>query len=69
MIAVFYKFERDWRELDSTPKKMFVKIRSIDDIRGRTFTGVLRLYDWYRGEKSMLYAHDALRARQPELFD
>lgn len=69
MIAIFCKYERDFKELEFTPQKMFVKIRNVNDIRGRTFTGVLKLYDWYRGEKDMLYAYDVLRERQPELFD
>lgn len=69
MIAVFTRYQRDYKELEMTPKKMFVRIRSIKDIIGRSFSGVVRVRDWYRGEREILEAYDYLRVRQPEIFD
>ncbi len=69
MIAVFCRYERDFKELEPTPRKMFRRIRGINDIRGITFTGVIKAHDWYRGEKEITEAYDHLRVRQPELFD
>jgi hypothetical protein len=69
MIAVFTRYQKDYKELEMTPKKMFVRIRSTNDIRGRNFSGVVRAYDWYRGEREILEAYDYLRVRQPEIFD
>ena len=69
MIAVFTRYQKDYKELEMTPKKMFVRIRSIKDIIGRSFSGVVRVRDWYRGEREILEAYDYLRVRQPEIFD
>jgi len=48
---------------------MFIRIRSINDIRGIKFTGIIKAHDWYRGEKEITEAYDHLRVIQPELFD
>ena len=69
MIAVFYRYERDFKELEPTPRKMFRRIRTINDIRVVKFTGIIKAHDWYRGEKEITEAYDHLRVRQPELFD
>jgi len=69
MIAVFCRYERDFKELEPTPGKMFRRIRSINDIRGVVFTGIIKDQGWYRGEKEITEAYDHLRVRQPELFD
>jgi len=69
MIAVFCRYERDFKDLEPTPSKMFRRIRSIEDIRGIKFIGIIKTYDWYRGEKEITEAYDHLRIRQPELFE
>lgn len=69
MIAVFTRYERDYNELEMTPKKMFIRVKNINDIRGRKFSGIIRAHDWYRGERDILDAYDHLRVRQPEIFD
>jgi len=69
MIAVFCRYERDFKELESTPRKMFRRIRGINDIRGIKFIGIIKVQDWYRGEKEITEAYDYLRIRQPELFE
>ena len=69
MIAVFCRYERDFKELEPTPHKMFRRIRSINDIRGIKFTGIIKAHYWYRSEKEITEAYDHLRIRQPELFD
>jgi hypothetical protein len=69
MIAIFCKHERDFKELDPTPRKLFRQIRTINDIRGIKFDGIIKAPDWYRGNKEITEAYDHLRIRQPELFD
>lgn len=66
MIAVFAK-RRDFEDLYGTPKNYFVHISDVNSIRGRTFTGVIRLYSWYENSK-MRDAYESLQLRQPELF-
>jgi hypothetical protein len=69
MIAVFSQTESDYRFiLELTPSKMFIRIRDVNDIRGRTFTGIVRTYRWWLNKEAE-YAYDVLRTRQPELFD
>jgi hypothetical protein len=68
-VAVFCRYEREFRELEMTPAKRFKRIRTINDIRGNKFNGIIRVYDWHRGGKEMLEAYDYLRIRHPELFD
>lgn len=69
MIAVFCRYERDYKELEPTPRQMFKRIRSINDIRGIEFTGIIKARDWYMGEEEIEEAYDHLRIRQPELFE
>ena len=69
MIAVFCRYERDYKQLEPTPRQMFKRIRSINDIRGIKFTGIIRVRDWYIGEKEINEAYDYLRFIQPELFE
>ena len=69
MIAVFCRYERDLRELEPTPRKMFRRIRSINDIYGFKFTGIIKAHDWFNSEKEIIEAYDNLRIRQPELFE
>jgi len=69
MIAIFCRYERDFKELKPTPINIFRRIRSINDIRGIKFDGIIRTFDWYRGDKEIVEAYDHLRVRQPELFD
>lgn len=68
MIAVFCRRQRDFEELEPSPRKMFRRIKSINDLRGIQFTGIIKIYDWYR-EKDIEEAYDYLRVAQPELFD
>lgn len=69
MIAVFSRYQRDFIELNPTPRQDFVRIRSVDDIRGLKFTGIIRMFDWYNGDKSITEAYEVLKQRQPELFN
>ena len=69
MIAVFCRYLRDFEELEPSPRKMFIRIRNINDIRGCKFIGIIKSHDWFRGEDEMREAYDHLRVRQPELFD
>lgn len=74
MIAVFI---RDQKEFDmtfrnSTPN-LFLWIKSVNDIRGREFIGVVQAQGWWHiDNKQMLhdmeYALDVLQERQPILF-
>ena len=69
LCAVFCRYERDFKELNPTPRKIFRRIQSINDIRGIKFTGIIRTHDWYMGEKEITEAYDHLRFIQPELFE
>ena len=69
MVAVFTRYERDFRALGLTPKKMFVRVKNVNSVRGRKFSGIIRVRDWYMGEIQILEAYDHLRVRQPEIFD
>ena len=68
MIAVFTRSQQDYDRLDMRPRKLFVRVRRSDDIRGRKFLGVIRVYDWHLGDRQILDAHDILETRQPEIF-
>ena len=68
MIAVFSKSEFDFKSIEVNPSKMFIRIRNIDDIRGRTFTGIIKIYHWW-SDKDVEEAYEHLRIRQPELFE
>lgn len=67
MIAVFCRYQRDFDTNRFLPKKMFVRIKSNQDIRGRTFTGAVLMHDWYL-IKELNEAYEDLHRRQPELF-
>lgn len=69
MIAVFCRYKRDFESLNTTPTKMFRRIRNINDVRGVKFTGIIKLADWYNAGHYISEAHDLLRSRQPELFN
>lgn len=66
MIAVFCRYEADFRSLNAIPRKMFKSIRSSDDVRGIKFTGVIKMHDWYK-DGSITDAYNVLIQRQPEL--
>lgn len=68
MIAVFCKYQRDFDELIFTPKNILKRIKNAESVFGARFDGVIRMYDWYNGDKELLNAYDVLMARQPELF-
>lgn len=69
MIAVFARDQRDFVGLNPAPRKHFIRIRKVDDIIGREFTAVIRMFNWYDGDKSITDAYKALEQRQPELFN
>lgn len=69
MIAIFCRYERDFKDNEASPRKMFRRIRNINDCRGITFTGIIRYYEWYKGDKEVMDAYEYLRVVQPELFD
>ncbi len=68
MIAVFAFSGRDFDEFHGRPKNIFIRIRDVNDIRGRSFIGIIKLPNWYNGDGRMLDAHDILLTRQPNLF-
>ena len=68
MIAVFTRSGRDFKDLELTPRKMFRRITSIDDIRGVKFLGILKTYKWWES-RQIEEAYDHLKSRHPELFD
>lgn len=67
MIAIFSNNNRDFSHLNMSPEKEFIKVRDIDSISGRKFTGYILSLDWYKSEK-LIRAYEALQKRQPELF-
>lgn len=68
MIAIFCRHEGEFKELEPTPRKMFRRIRNINDIIGIKFDGIIRAHGWNGGDKEITEAYDFLRGRQPELF-
>jgi hypothetical protein len=69
MIAAFTKTERDFKELGVSPKSKFIRVKTIDDLRGRKFNGIIRFFDWYKSDTQILDAYDYLRTVQPEIFE
>lgn len=67
MIAVFASNHKHLQDIDPIPKEMFVRIRGIQDIRGRRFTGVIFIRGWYE-DRSLREARDYIEEIQPELF-
>lgn len=68
MIAVFAESGRIFgMEIHAMPKSEFKLIRSVDDIRGIKFSGVI-LYHRYYENTNVCIALDVLKNRQPELF-
>ena len=68
MIAVFCENERDFSELEPTPVKMFKRIRTINDVAGITFNGIIETRNWWKRRERIKEAYEYLKARQPELF-
>lgn len=69
MIALFVRDGDQARLFRIDPKISYRRIRKIEDVIGSSFTHVVTYYDWFKAGKEIQDAHDALRARQPELFD
>jgi hypothetical protein len=69
MTAVFTRTQKDFNSMGFHPKKEFKRITKIEDIRGVHFSGVIKLMNWYDGDKSIIEAHDSLVERHPELFN
>jgi hypothetical protein len=51
-----------------TPKEMFVRVSSVQDIQGIDFAGVIQCTDWHLGDSGMRDAFHELKNSQPELF-
>ena len=68
MIAVFARYRKDFVELRAVPNRNFKMIRSIEDLAGYHFDGVVFLFDWYYSNRTA-QAYEHLRYRQPELFE
>lgn len=66
-IAVFIP-ARDERQMRLQPAKQFKIIRSVQDIRGCEFSGIITYFDWYF-DKDKEEAFAALISRQPELYE
>lgn len=68
MIAVFVNSDRDFHEFAFTPREHFIRIRKVEDIRARTFTGIILYNGWYKTGFEIQDAYNALKQRQPKLF-
>lgn len=68
MIAVFCKSEEDLKLFNPRPKKNFKRIRSINDIDGVNFTGVMLIDNFTGREFEIIKAYGHLKKIQPELF-
>jgi hypothetical protein len=68
MIAIFCRYYDDFQELELYPKNMFVRVKSVQDIRGVNFTGVIQFKGWYGADSAIIDAFYDLKDRQPELF-
>lgn len=68
-IAVFCKdYGVDFAALGFTASGVFKRIKSIDDINGRNYIGVIKTPDWYCAGRNVIDAHDCLMTLHPELF-
>lgn len=52
-----------------SPRERFVYVRSIDDIFGSKFSGVIKLDDFWWINTDKEDAYHLLKQRQPELFE
>jgi hypothetical protein len=69
LIAVFCSHQRDLNQLELTPRKIFRRIKNIDDIRGIKFIGIIKMNNWRSGEEEIIKAYEYLLIEQPELFN
>lgn len=67
-IAVFTETQEQFERLDMIPRKIFIRIRSINDVLGRDFIGVVYHYSWWLNDKTR-EANIELLKRFPELLD
>ena len=67
MTAVFSRTQKDFDSMGFHPKKEFKRIKTIEDIRGIYFSGIIKLMNWYDGANEICDAFDELVKRQPEL--
>jgi hypothetical protein len=51
-----------------TPKEMFVRVSSVQDIQGIDFAGVVQCTDWHLGDSAIADAFYRLKGVHPELF-
>jgi hypothetical protein len=68
MIAIFCRYYDDFNELELYPKNMFVRVKSVQDILGVKFTGVIQFKGWYGADQAIIDAFYELKNSQPELF-
>lgn len=68
-IAVFAKTEFDFNFVfgDATTG-LFKHIKTIWDVRGKTFAGVVHMSGWHIDNRNACDAYNALKERQPEIF-
>lgn len=67
-IAVFTRSTQDFNDLRLLPKDMFIHIIDVNDIRGRTFIGVVETYQWWGRSEDIRLAHHLLEERFPNIF-
>ena len=67
MTAVFSRTQKDFDSLGFHPKKEYKRIKTIEDIRGIHFSGIVKLMNWYDGGEAICNAYDELIKRHPEL--
>jgi hypothetical protein len=68
MIAIFCRYYDDFQELELYPKNMFVRVKSVEEIRGVIFTGVIQFNNLYEADQAIIDAFHELQYSQPELF-
>ena len=67
-IAVFAPTMSSFRDaIHVTPPKVFIRINNVEDITGRKFIGIIKIYGWWN-DKRIEEAYRVLKIRQPELF-
>lgn len=71
MVAVFTKTQKEFENNFSCfPRGYFINVRSLDDIKGRLFTGVIECTGWYLTDDHQINkAYKILRDRQPDMFE
>jgi hypothetical protein len=68
MVAIFCQYYDDFQELELYPKNMFVRVKSVQNIQGVNFSGVIQFNNLYEADQAIIDALYELKNSQPELF-